>query len=79
MTLELIRASYSLPLTFFTPSLRSSGRKRELARDGNMRGVRVAPSCALVFSCAHYFQAPATQATLHPFTGFLRAGFHVND
>ena len=32
MTLELIRASYRLPLTFFTPSLRSSGRKRELAR-----------------------------------------------
>ena len=38
MTLELIRASYSLPLTFFTPSLRSSGRKRELARDGDTRG-----------------------------------------
>ena len=49
MTLELIRASYSLPLTFFTPSLRSSGQKRELARDGDTRGVRVAPSRPPVF------------------------------
>ena len=33
----------------------SSGRKRERAR--------VSPSRAPVFSCAHYFQAPAMQAT----------------
>ena len=37
MTLELIRASYSVPLTFFTPSMRSSGRKRERARAREIR------------------------------------------
>ena len=37
----------------------SSGRKRVRAR---ARQTRVSPSRAPVFSCAHYFQAPATQA-----------------
>ena len=38
-------------------------RKRERARARKTRdGPRVSPSRAPVFSCAHYFQAPATQA-----------------
>ena len=41
-------------------ALGSSGRKRERAR---ARETRVSPSRAPFFSCAHYFQAPATQAT----------------
>ena len=52
-----------------SPSLRteveapgSSGRKRERARARETR-PRVSPSLARVFSCAHYFHAPATQAT----------------
>ena len=41
---------------------RSSRRKREPdAREGDTQGV--IPSLLRVFSCAHYFQAPATQAT----------------
>ena len=39
--------------------LGSSGRKRERART---RETRVSPSLARVFSCDHYFKAPATQA-----------------
>ena len=35
--------------------------KKERARE---RGTRVSPSRALVLSCAHYYQAPATQATV---------------
>ena len=48
---------YSItPLLNDSPvALGSSGRKRERAR--------VSPSRAPVFSCAHYFQAPAMQAT----------------
>ena len=32
------------------------------ARDGDTLSPRVSPSRAPVFSCAHYFQAPAAQA-----------------
>ena len=40
-----------------------SGRKKEQAHERETReGTRVSPSCAPVFSCAHYFHAPATQA-----------------
>ena len=48
---------YSItPLLNDSPvALGSSGRKRERAR--------VSPSRGPVFSCAHYFQAPAMQAT----------------
>ena len=48
---------YSItPLLNDSPvALGSSGRKRERAR--------VSPSRAPVFSCAHYFQAPAMQVT----------------
>ena len=44
-------------------SLRS--RRLEVAgerENGRARGRHVCPSRAPVFSCAHYFQAPATQA-----------------
>ena len=36
-------------------------KERTGAREGDTRGV--SPSRAPVFSCAHYFQAPATQAS----------------
>ena len=44
------------------PSLRS--RRWEVA--GERENGRASPSRAPVFSCAHYFQAPATQATSFP-------------
>ena len=45
----------------------SSGRKRERARARETcLSPRVSPSRAPVFSCGHYFQAPATQVTLLP-------------
>ena len=37
-------------------------KERTGAREGDTRGM--SPSRAPIFSCAHYFQAPATQATL---------------
>ena len=62
------------PRVFVRISLRalgSSGRKRERARARETRegwqsslSPRVSPFRAPVFSCAHYFQAPATQAIL---------------
>ena len=33
----------------------------------NLPSPRVSPSHAPIFSCAHYFQAPASQAKLNPF------------
>ena len=42
-------------------ALGSSGRKREQV---HARETCVSPSRAPVFSCAHYFQAPAMQATM---------------
>ena len=53
-----------MPCIFGLPDLTSSGssgRKRERAR---VRETRVSPSRAPIFSCAHYFQAPSTQATV---------------
>ena len=46
-------------------------QERTGAREGDVRGVRelsprVSPSCASVFSCAHFFEAPSTQAIDHP-------------
>ena len=41
-------------------ALGSSGQKRERARE---RETQVSPSRAHVFSCAHYYQVPATQAS----------------
>ena len=37
-------------------------KERAGAPEGNTRGVT--PSCAHVFSCPHFFQAPATQARI---------------
>ena len=49
----------------------SSGEKKKRAREketregrGSSLAPRVSPSFAPVFSFAHYFQAPATQATM---------------
>ena len=39
----------------------NSGRKKKRARE---KETRVPPSCAPVLSFAHYFQAPATQASM---------------
>ena len=39
--------------------------ERENWPAGGRLSPRVSPSRAPVFSCAHYFQAPATQATKH--------------
>ena len=50
-----------MPCIFGLPDLTSSGRKRERAR---AREARVYPSRAPISSCAHYFQAPSTQATV---------------
>ena len=62
------RTSRILPI--YQPAsqaLGSSGRKRERARARETRkgflSPRVSPSRPPFFSCAHYFQAPATQAT----------------
>ena len=42
---------------------RQNGRARETREGwGSSLSPRVSPSRAPVFSCAHYFQAPATQA-----------------
>ena len=46
-------------------------KERTGAREGDTRGVRVSPSRAPVFSCAHYFQAPATQANGRYIKGIL--------
>ena len=49
----------------FVSSLRS--RRLEVVgerENGRARGVRVSLSRAPVVSCAHYFQAPATQVSL---------------
>ena len=63
MTLELIRASYSLPLTFFTPSMRSSGRKRERARARETRERALSPLAWLLL--AHpFFLVPTTSKRL---------------
>ena len=47
-------------------------KERTGAREGDTQGVREAPSRAPVFSCAHYFQAPATQAN-----GLLKSKGHA--
>ena len=46
-------------------------KERTGAREGDTRGVRVSPSRTPVFSCAHYFQAPATQANGRYIKGIL--------
>ena len=53
--------------TCFQTSLRS--RRLEVAgerENGRARGRHASPSRAPVFTCAHYFQAPATQAIFRP-------------
>ena len=53
-----------MPCIFALPDLTSSGsseRKRERAC---ARETHVYPSRAPISSCAHYFQAPSTQATV---------------
>ena len=42
---------------------RKNGRAREEDTREGRGSTRVSPSCAPVLSCAHYFQAPAKQAT----------------
>ena len=62
-------------------ALASSGRKRERARARETRedylSPRVSPSRAPVFSCAHYFQAPATQANSYHTPPAERAFFRL--
>ena len=43
---------------------RENGRARGRHARGDSLSPRVSPSRARVFSCAHYFQASATQANL---------------
>ena len=50
-----------LPNCVYSGDNLRSRPKKERARE---RGTRVSPSRALVLSCAHYYQAPATQATV---------------
>ena len=50
-----------LPHCVYSGDNLRSRPKKERARE---RGTRVSPSRALVLSCAHYYQAPAAQATV---------------
>ena len=50
-----------LPNCVYSGDNLRSRPKKERARE---RGTRVSPSRALVLCCAHYYQAPATQATV---------------
>ena len=56
--------------------------RKKGAREGDTRGEReVSPSRAPVLSCAHYFQAPATQASVPVFPkcrGKPLIGFNVS-
>ena len=51
-----------------TPAFSMRSRRVEVVderENGRARETRVSPSRASVFSCTHYFQAPATLASLH--------------
>ena len=50
-------------------------KERTGAREGDTRHLspRVSPSRTFVFSCAHYFQGPATQAS----SGLLRSTIRI--
>ena len=61
-----------LPNCVYSGDNLRSRPKKERTRE---RGTRVSPSRALVLSCAHYYQAPATQATV----GFLKPALLEED
>jgi len=64
--------AYTAP-SQFPRSLRSRPKKEGVRE----RETRVTPSRALVLSCAHYFQAPATQATSQKVLGFALTHFFL--